>query len=82
MFEINAKLVEVIEKPYNVNGNEGISYKARFLTDKDEMMTLKTSRDINKSIKPLQGKVGKMVVSLNVYKEDVSVKLDSFSAKV
>jgi len=81
MFEINAKLIEVVEKPYSMNGNEGVSYKLRFLTEKDEIMVFKSTKDQTSSMKSSVSKNGKLVLDVSVYKEDVSLKVASFVTK-
>lgn len=80
--EIQAKLIEIVEKPYSVNGNEGISYRLRFLTSEDEIISIKSNRDQCSNLKPYFGKVGKLTLSLSVRKEDVTLSVASFTAKV
>jgi len=82
MITLNAKLIEVVQKPYSFNGNEGISYKLRFLTDKDEIMQFKSTKEQTESFKDLVGKHGKMEITLSTRKEEVSVALATFIPKV
>jgi len=79
--QLNAKLIEVVEKPYSMNGNEGISYRLRFLTEKDEIMAFKSDKNQCALLKPLVQKSGKLTLVASTYKEEVSVKVASFEAK-
>jgi len=81
MFTLNAKLIEVVEKPYSMNGNEGVSYKLRFLSEKDEIMVFKSSQLQTSSLKQYQGKNGKLTLDVSVYKEDVTLKVATFEVK-
>jgi len=81
MFELNAKLIEVVEKPYSMNGNEGVSYKLRFLSEKDEIMVFKSNKEQTSSLKAAVGKTGKLVLDVSVYREDVTLKVASFVTK-
>ena len=75
--ETEAKLVEVIQKPYKVEGNEGISYKLLFLVN-DKNWELKSSLEQTEDLKPLQGSVGKATFLVQSRKESVTLKLASF----
>jgi len=78
---INAKLIEVVQKPYKVNGNEGVSNKLRFLTEKDEIICVRSNADQTKNLMPHQGKSGKLTLGIKAYKEEPLVTVESFEVK-
>lgn len=78
MFEIQAKLIEVVQKPYSVNGNEGISYKLRFLVG-DEIWAIKSNSEQCSDMKKFDGKTGKAKFEVKARKEDVSLSLANFT---
>lgn len=78
---INAKLIEVVQKPYKVNGNEGVSNKLRFLTEKDEIGMFRSTAEQTKALLPFQGKSGKLVLGIKFYKEEPLITVESFEPK-
>lgn len=78
MFETTAKLIEVIQAPYKVNGNEGISYKLRFLVG-DEIWAVRSSKEQTEDLKTHQGKSGTVKFNIKARKEDVSLQVASFA---
>lgn len=75
---IDAKLIEVIAKPYSVSGNEGVSYKLRFLIS-DEIFLIKSNKEQVEQFETLSGRVGKVTLSVTSPKEIVSISVDSFT---
>lgn len=75
-----AKLLEAIEKPYNVNGNEGISYKLRVLIS-DEIFEFKSSSHQVESMRGLVGKTGKAKIAFSSPKERLTAHLVSLDVK-
>lgn len=80
ILKLNAKLIEVIQKPYKMEGNEGISYKVRFLVG-DEIYQLKSTIEQTESLKPLVGQVGSAEFHVKTRLESVTLVLASFLVK-
>jgi hypothetical protein len=77
-FEAQAKLIEVVQKPYKVEGNEGISYKLRFLVG-DDIFELKSSLEQTEELKASQGFTGLAKFIVKARKETVTIVLASFT---
>ena len=77
---LKAKLIEVVQKPYKMAGNEGISYKLRFLVA-DDVWQLKSSIEQTESLKSQVGTTGTCEFVVHSRKEDVTLQLATFTAK-
>jgi len=78
--KLKAKLIEVVQKPYKMAGNEGISYKLRFLVG-DDIWQLKSSLEQTELFKNSVGKTGDAVFTVHARKEDVTIQLASLDIK-
>lgn len=78
--KVSAKLIEVVQKPYKVEGNEGISYKLRFLVG-DEIWQLKSSLEQTESLKTQISQIGSAEFVARSRKEDVTLQLANFLVK-
>jgi len=75
-----AKLIEVVQKPYKVEGNEGISYKLRFLIG-DEIWELKSSIEQTEDLKSKVGVTAEAEFAVKSRKETVTLSLVKFDVK-
>jgi len=82
--ETNATLLTAESKPYEIEGNKGVSHKARFLIDgeiykvncKPEDITfLSAVKENNPSNEPV---VGSLILSFSSPKENMKVQFVSF----
>lgn len=78
---MKAKLIEVVQKPYKMNGNEGVSHKLRFLTEKDEILRLSSNAQQTEQLKQHEGKSGILTLHVKGYKEEPIVTVESFEVK-
>jgi len=78
--KVKAKLVEVVQKPYKMEGNEGISYKLRFLVG-DELWEIKSSLEQTESLKSVEKQIGDAEFVIKSRKETVTLALASFTTK-
>lgn len=72
-----ATLLTAESKPYSVNGNEGVSHKARFLVE-NEIYSLKCDESTVKALKPMQNETGELTFELTSPKENVKLVFTSF----
>ena len=80
--KVKAKLIEVIQSPYSVNGNEGISYKLRFLVNDSEIWEIKSSKEVTDQLKNFVDKVSSdAIFEIYARKEAVTLKLKEFPVK-
>lgn len=79
-FKVKAKLVEVVQKPYKMEGNEGISYKLRFLVG-DELWEIKSSLEQTESLKSAVKQTGDAEFVIKSRKETVTLALAIFITK-
>jgi len=72
-----AQLLSAESNPYSIDGNEGVSNKARFNIE-GEIYALKTDAETVKRLKPLVGETGQVEFDLQSRRERISVALISF----
>lgn len=72
-----AQLLSAESKPYNVDGNEGISHRIRFNV-KGEIYSVKSTAEEVRKYEPLIGQVASLVIGLVSRKENLSLKIVSF----
>lgn len=76
--ETEGRIIEVIQKPYEVSGNKGISYAVRALIG-DEIFKLKSSEEQTNELKKSEGQEGEFVLNLTSPKESLRITLAEFS---
>jgi len=72
-----ATLLTAESKPYNVNGNEGVSHKARFNVQ-GEIYSLKCTANDIQSLQQFVGQTGDLVFDLTSRREQIAVVFKSF----
>jgi hypothetical protein len=77
--ETEAKLLTAESKPYNIDGNEGVSHRIRLNVD-GEIYSCKSSADQVAYMKQFEKKEGTASFKVNSRKENLSLELVSFEA--
>lgn len=77
-FSTPAKFLEAIAKPYNFQGNEGISYKVRLLVE-DQIFQLKSNKDQIENFKQYEGEDGEATFIVTANREEVKLVLAQFN---
>jgi len=76
--ETTARLLSAESTPYNIDGNEGISHKARFLVG-GEIYPVKCTKEVIESLKEDVGNEGDLTMSLTARKENIKLEYVSFN---
>jgi len=76
--ETVAKILSAESKPYNMNGNEGISHRVRILVD-GEIFACKSSANQVAQLKEHINEEGDVTLSFTSRKENLGVELVSFA---
>jgi len=76
-FEEQAILLTAESKPYNMNGNSGVSHRVR-VSVKGEVFACKSTEEQVIALKPFEGQEGTAVLKLKSVKENLSIELVSF----
>lgn len=77
IIEGRGRIIEVIQKPYELNGNKGVSYRVRALID-DEIFVLKSTESQTNDYKQYEGEEGHFKLKLSSPRESVRVDLVEF----
>jgi len=75
-----AKILEVISKPWEIEGRSGVSHNVRLLTG-DEIFKVKSTEELNKTLEKSVGKSGNAALELSSPKEVTKLSLTSFDVK-
>lgn len=78
--QTSAKLLSAVSKPYSFNGNEGISYKIRFIAE-DSIFEFRSNKEQVTQLESLVGKVGTLEIVINSVKETLVASVGSFVTK-
>ncbi len=70
------KILTAQSKPYNINGNEGVSHKVRVLFDTD-IFPLKATPELVEQCSDLTGEEVELIIDLTSIRENIGVSLVS-----
>lgn len=76
--QTKAQLLTAESKPYNVDGNTGISHRIRLNVD-GEIYVCKSTPEQISAVQAQVGKTGTALFKINSRKENMSLELISFS---
>lgn len=74
-----ATLLTAESKPYEFNGNSGVSHKIRLFAE-GEVYECKSSAEQVAELRPLAGKIGDATFIITSKKERIGCELESFKA--
>jgi len=74
----NATLLTAESKPYEIDGNKGISHKARFLIGGEIFKVNATADQVVQLNKSSGGSMGELTLNITSPKENVKVSMVSF----
>jgi len=75
-----AKVLEVISKPWEIDGRSGVSHNVRLLTG-DEIFKAKSTEELNKMLEKSVGKTGNASLELTSPKEVTKLTIVAFDVK-
>jgi len=76
-FKVTARLLTAESKPYEMNGNSGVSHRVRFNIE-GEIFNIKSSAEVVRSLSSRVGEEGRLTFKLESRKENLSMSLVSF----
>ena len=77
IIEGKGRIIEVIQKPYEMNGNKGVSYRVRALID-DEIFVVKSNEEMTNEYKEYEGSEGHFLIKLTSPRESIRLDLVEF----
>jgi len=75
-----SKILEVISKPWEIDGRSGVSHNVRLLTG-DEIFKVKSTEELNKTLESQVGKTGTATIEVSSPKEVAKLTLVKFESK-
>jgi len=76
-FKLKGRLLSAESRPYDIEGNSGVSHKVRFLVG-DAILPLKTDEQTVKRLEAQLGSDGEITIELRSRKENVALWLSAF----